>query len=58
MWAATDGVADDDDDFDYDDFIRREFPGQADHRGTGSWIWVGLTLLVCLAVAVAGILVF
>jgi hypothetical protein len=46
----------DDDDFDYDDFVAREF-GRAPHRRTGlRWYWWLLAVLVLLAIA-AGLLV-
>lgn len=41
-----------DDDFDYDDFVRREFPDQADPTARSSRshrLWVAIVLILCAA---------
>lgn len=47
---ATGGYAEDDD-FDYENYIEREFPENADGRGAANWkqwIWRVVIVVVCL----------
>lgn len=58
--AATQGYADggydEDDDFDYDEFVEREFPEQSDGMSTKNWGATLLILLVCIAMTIAVLL--
>lgn len=50
--AAYDGLDLPDDEFDYDDFIAREFGGKQDGVSSNQrslWFWVGLVLVIILA---------
>lgn len=50
---TTDGLDLPDEDFDYDDFIAREFGG-APHRQTGiAWYWYLAAVLVLIALAIS-----
>ena len=51
--AATDGLDLPDEDFDYDDYIEREFGGGGTKRKAGPskeqfWSWVGLTVFIVM----------
>lgn len=50
----ADGLNLPDDDFDYDDFVAREFGGKASKQPPGMrmWWWVALVLLIVLVVGV------
>jgi hypothetical protein len=55
--AATEGYADGgydgDDDFDYDEFVQREFPGESDSISTKQWGTTLLIVLICLGMTLA-----
>ena len=58
--AASEGFADgewdDEGDFDYDDFVKREFPDSAGPFSSQSWGVTLVILLICLAMGLAVVL--
>ena len=55
--AATEGYADggydEGDEFDYDEFVAREFPGQADGLSSKNWGTTLVIILVCIGMTLA-----